>query len=176
MLLGRDEIISTLFLETDRTQRMKTPLAVIHCGIHDWAEWGVALDQRTVESAISKIAELSMRLLRCYDSIGKIAEGELLFLLPGCNSFNAATMAERLNTEVFALPVELNHAQLPLTACFGVAASGGRSPYVVLRDAERALQVARNRGAGTVYPCPAMAESDSLDFLHLAMQDQSLDK
>ena len=148
MLLGRNELISTLFRETDRAQRMKNPLLLVHCGITNWDDWRLTLGESAVEPAISKIAELSMRLLRCYDSSGEITEGELLLVLPGCNSFNAAALAERLNTEVFTLPVELDQAQLRFTACFGVAASAGRSPYIVLWDCRWRFANRQESGCG----------------------------
>lgn len=36
MLLSRNELIATLFRETDRSQRLKTGLTLILCGIVDW--------------------------------------------------------------------------------------------------------------------------------------------
>ena len=143
MLLDRDELISILFRETDRAQRMKTPLSLIHCGICDGQRWQSELGSPSLEVAMSAIAVRIIRLLRCYDSVGKVGAGELVLILPGCNNSDATKMAERLRTEVFGSSVPIGQNQLIFTACFGVVTSGGRSPIVVLRDAERALALAR---------------------------------
>lgn len=162
MLLDRDELISILFRETDRAQRMKTSLSLIHCGICDWQKWQSELGQASCEAAVNAIAARITRLLRCYDSVGKIADGELVLILPGCNNSNAAKMAERLHTEVFGSSVFSGQNQLTLTACFGIATSGGRSPMVVLREAERALAAARTRGTGAVGRYAADGEASTL--------------
>jgi len=151
MLLSRNELISILFRETDRAQRMKTPLSLIHYGICDWQRWQSQLGQVSLDAAVSAIAVRIIRLLRCYDSVGQVTSGEFLLILPGCNSSNAATMAERLNTEVFGSPVSSGQNQLCFTACFGIATSGGRSPIVVLREAERALARARDASVVELY-------------------------
>ena len=146
MLLSRDELIGTLFRETDRAQRMKTPLALILCGIADWPKWRSELGSAALASAQDEIAKRITRILRCYDSVGQIADGEAVLVLPGCNRINAETMAKRLDAVVFALPLTISGRQIQFSACFGVVSSGGRSPLVILRDAERTLRAAMTRG------------------------------
>lgn len=165
MLLSRNDLISTLFRETDRAQRMKTPLAVIHCTILDWMQWRSKIGEPALKSSMDKVADRITRLLRCYDSVGQAAEGALLLVLPGCNRFNAVTMAERLNDEVFHRPVESKSFPIQFAACFGVAVSAGRSPFVVLQDAQRALQCATALGPGNVVCSAAISEMDPAKFL-----------
>lgn len=172
MLLNRNELIFTLFRETDRAQRTRTPLALIHCVIRDWASWRAKAGETTLNQALQTIVERISRLLRCYDSVGQVAEGELVLVLPGCNSFNASTMAKRITDEVFPLPVEVDQRRIEFRACFGVAISAGRSPFVVLRDAERALQIARTRGAGAVYCSAADDEPDGEEFSLPTLEDE----
>jgi diguanylate cyclase (GGDEF)-like protein len=174
MLLSRDALVSALFCETDRAQRMKTPLAVIYCGIDDWVRWLSQLGEPGSDAAMHEIAGRITRLLRCYDSLGQIAGGEFALVLPGCNSFNAAKMSERMNIEVFRAPVVAGNEQVQLAGCFGVAGSGGRSPFVVLRDAERALKNARVRGAGSIERCATDAEPDPAMFLIPVIEDEAL--
>ena len=174
MLLNRNELISALFRETDRAQRTKAPLAVIYCGICEWEGWRAQATETTVSGALQEIAERITRLLRCYDWVGQVGDGELVLLLPGCNSFNASTLAVRLNTEVFAMPQDLDRSRIRFSACFGVAVSGGRSPFVVLSDAERAYQVARSQGAGSVSCCATDAESDPAGSLLGSFENEKL--
>lgn len=140
MLLSRDELITTLFRETDRAQRLKTGLAVILCGIHAWETWRSSLDAYALREAEQEIAGRMMRLLRCYDSLGRFGDGEYGLVLPGCNCFNAVGMAERLKEDVFSSTICAGHDELKFEGSFGIAGSGGRSPVVVLRNAENALR------------------------------------
>jgi GGDEF domain-containing protein len=59
-------------------------------------------------------------------------------------------MAERLRADVFSTPFRVGRDAIRLSACFGIAASLGRSPVVVLRDAEQALQLAKTAGPETI--------------------------
>jgi len=70
--------------------------------------------------------------------------------LPGCSSIDAVMMAERLRADVFSTPFRVGRDAIRLSACFGIANSLGRSPVVVLRDAEQALQLAKATGPETI--------------------------
>jgi two-component system, cell cycle response regulator len=174
MLLSRDELIAALFRETDRAQRMKTGLAVILCGIDDWENRASRFDDRTLGEVEREITKRIVRLLRCYDSIGRYGGGEFLVVLPGCNSFNAVGMAERLSCEVFGAPVRGGNEDWHFTACFGIAGSGGRSPIVVLRNADQALRNARMRGRGSIERSSYDAEPDPSTLLTPVIEHEAL--
>jgi len=150
MLLSRDELIITLFRETDRAQRMKTPLAVILCGIAEWESWKAKLSHEALVEVQRQLADRMIFALRCYDSGGACGDGKFGLVLPGCNSFSAVALAERLNSAAFGVPITAGHEDLNLSGCFGVAGSGGRSPLVVLRNAEDALRKASALGPGSI--------------------------
>jgi hypothetical protein len=64
-------------------------------------------------------------------------------------------MAERLRMEVFGEPFLVKDEPgeaitVTLTACCAVASSRGRSPVVVLRDAEQTMALAKRSGPGTI--------------------------
>lgn len=164
MLLSRDELIAALFRETDRAQRMKTGLAVILCGIDDWESWRSRLGEDELREAEGEITTRIVRLLRCYDLVGRYGEGEFALVLPGCNSFKACSMAERLSF-VFSSELGSGEEEMRFRACFGVAGSGGRSPVVVLRNAENALRDARMRGSGSVERSSYDVEPDPATLL-----------
>ena len=121
MLLDRDELITTLFRETDRAQRLKTGLALILCGIDGWEDWRSRLDKATVTEVEQEITKRIVRILRCYDSLGHFGDGEYCVILPGCNGFNAVRMAERFREEVFSSPMFAGGEELMMDACFLVA-------------------------------------------------------
>jgi hypothetical protein len=49
-----------------------------------------------------------------------------------------------------AVPYQVAGEVIRLSACYGIAASHGRSPVVVLREAEKALEWARAAGPETI--------------------------
>jgi len=164
MVLSRDELIAMLFRETDRAQRLKTGLAVILCGIEEWEAWQLRMDKGPLAEIEKEITKRVVRALRCYDSLGRLSAGEYCLVLPGCNSFNAVGMAERLRQDVFNSSIFAGGEELQLEASFGIAGSGGRSPLVVLRNAENALREARTRRTGPIVRSSYDAEPDSATF------------
>ena len=133
---------------------------MILCGIDEWEGRRSSFDDGMLGEMEREITARIARQLRCYDSMGSYGGGEFLVVLPGCNSFNAVGMAERFCCEVFGPVVTVGNKELHLTACFGVAGSGGRSPLVVLRNAERALRIAGMRGGGSIERSSYDAEPD----------------
>jgi GGDEF domain-containing protein len=75
---------------------------------------------------------------------------EFLLVLPGCSAVNAVLLAERMRVDVFCTPFRVGSDVVRLSACFGIASSQGRSPVVVLREAEQALQWARTAGPESI--------------------------
>jgi len=174
MLLSRDDLVSALFCETDRAQRLKMPLALTHIGFADWLSPKSAPEKTRDEEAARLIVERFTRILRCYDSVGRLADGELLLILPGCSLFHAKTLAERIRDGVFGSPFETCREEICLNACIGIASSGGRSPFVVLREAKKALQRAQVKGPGSIYCLGAAEELDADKLLIPVSQDESL--
>lgn len=174
MLLSRDELVSALFCETDRAQRLRMPLALIHIGFADQVSRQSAPANARDEEVVRLIVERFVRILRSYDSVGGVADGELVLILPGCSLFHAKTLAERICDGVFGSPFEVRGEEMHLNACFGVVSSGGRSPLVVLREAKKALQRAQAAGPGSIHCLGAEDELDPGKFLIPVPQDESL--
>jgi GGDEF domain-containing protein len=115
------------------------------------------------------IVERFTRILRCYDSVGQVTEGEFVLILPGCSLFDAKTLTERIRDGLFGSPFEVGGEEMRLNACFGIASSGGRSPFVVLREAKKALQRAQAKGPGSIHRLGAaeeLARTSSLSLFH----------
>ena len=174
MLLSRDELITTLFRETDRAQRFKTALALILCGIDGWKSWIAKVSEDTARAADVEISERIAGVFRCCDLLGRYGDGEFALILPGCNSFSAVGMAGRLRQEVFGSTFCNRSEALTFEASFGIAGSGGRSPLVVLRNAENALNDAKMRRPGPIVRSSYAAETDPATFLRPVMEDEVL--
>lgn len=140
----RAEILSLLFRETDRAQRMGTCLTMVLCGIEGGPR-GVG-SSREMRELLVRLN----RLLRSYDLLGELGPGALLIALPGCQEQNAVRLAERARAEVFARGGIGNSDSVWTHACFGIVESCGRSPLTVLREAEQALAWARAAGPGSI--------------------------
>jgi diguanylate cyclase (GGDEF)-like protein len=146
-LYNRQAILSMLFRETDRVQRMKSSLCMILFDIDDFGHWNAQLGAGPCDELLCQVADRTTRLLRSYDVLGRVGKDEFL-------------MAERLRAEVFSTLFAVAGGAIRLTACFGIASSLGRSPVVVLRDAEQALLSAKDAGPESIHStsdCPQAA-------------------
>jgi diguanylate cyclase (GGDEF)-like protein len=173
---NREAMLSMLFRETDRVQRMKNTLCVILFDIDDFGHWNSRLGSDACDDLLCQVASRSTRLLRSYDLLGRPGKDEFLMALPGCSAVNAVMMAERLRMDVFSAPFHVDGGAIRLSACFGIAASLGRSPVVVLREAEQALLVAKATGPESIqcagdFPEPSAAP---VAFLSSTSDDELL--
>lgn len=147
---NRASILSSLFRETDRAQRMNSSLAAILLDIDDFGHWNARLGAVACDQLLVDVAGRLRRLLRTYDLIGRMGNDEFLAALPGCSTQDAVQLAERIRTDVFTEPYRAPGTMVRLSACFAVATSNGRSPVVVLRELESALRHARQTGPETI--------------------------
>ena len=170
MLLNRDEFVLALFRETDRAQRMKTPLSLIYCGIDEAGSRSSQLDPGTFGSAVDEIVRRIAQTLRSYDTMTRMGQREFAMLLPGCTSSNATALAQRLNQEQFAAPVMVAGSPVQLTSYFGVTTSWGRSALVVLNEAEQAFRKAKADGAAIHRT--TTAENTYLGAFLMSMSDE----
>ena len=174
MILDREEIVSALFRETDRAQRMKMPLALIKVGIVTSGRSRTAPEATTFDAALREIVGRITPHLRCYDAVGQMATREFLLVLPGCSISNARTLAERLRNEMFDALAPGCATVMQFHACFGIASSGGRTPFVVLREVDRALLSARADDADSIQCVAVEEDTDSAAFFLPVLQDEAL--
>jgi two-component system cell cycle response regulator len=143
-VFNRETMLAILFRETDRVQRLRGALSVVLFDLDDFAHWNSELGREACDELLREVAMRSGRILRSYDLLGRVGKDEFLLALPGCSTINAMMLAERLRIDVFGEPFVVKHdggklVQVGLTASFAIAASRGRSPVVVLREAEQTL-------------------------------------
>jgi two-component system cell cycle response regulator len=147
---NRETMLTMLFRETDRVQRTNIPLSLVLFDIDDFGHWNSRLGMEACDELLCQAARRTGLLLRSYDLLGRPGKDEFLIALPGCAIASAMALAERLRGEVFAAPFQFGRESIRLSACYGIAASHGRSPAVVLREAEEALEWARAAGPETI--------------------------
>ena len=173
---NRESILTMLFRETDRVQRMNSSLSLLLLDIDDFGHWNSRLGNEACDDLLCRVASRITRLLRSYDLLGRVGKDEFLLGLPGCSAVNAAMLAERMRVDVFASPFRVGGESIRLSACFGIATSQGRSPVVVLREAEQALQWARSGGPESIQcfgDCQHLSNAP-VGFLSAASGDELL--
>ena len=148
---NRETLLAMLLRETDRAQRMNSALCLILFDIDDFGHWNARLGAQACDELLCQVAGRSTRLLRSYDLLGRPGKDEFLAALPGCSTVDALMLAERLRMDVFAAPYRIGGDSIRLSACFGIATSHGRSPVIVLREAEQALEYAKSEGPETIH-------------------------
>lgn len=149
-IYNRETLLSMIFRETDRVQRMNTSLCLVLFDVDDFGHWNERLGAEACDDLLRQTAARTARLLRSYDLLGRAGKDEFLLGLPGCSPVNAVMLSERIRLEVFATPYRIDGRSIRLSACFGIAASHGRSPVVVLREAEQALVIAKDNGPESI--------------------------
>lgn len=147
---NRNTLMSLLFRETDRVQRMQTGLCSILFDIDDFGHWNARLGPAACDQLLCRVVERINGLLRSYDMLGRMGKDEFLAVLPGCSAVNGVMLAERMRAEVFGEPYPAAGRMVRLSACFAVVPSRGRSPVVVLREAEDMLRMAKSEGPETI--------------------------
>ena len=147
---NREALLASLFRETDRVQRMNSAMSMVLFDIDDFGHWNSRLGAEVCDELLCQVASRTASLLRSYDLLGRPGMDQFLVALPCCAAASAMTLAERLRAEVFSMPFHVGGEAVRLSACFGIATSRGRSPVVVLREAEKALDWAKAAAPETI--------------------------
>lgn len=173
---NREGLLSLLFRETDRVQRMRSPLSLLLLDIDDFGHWNSRLGIEACDGMLCQMVNRIERMLRSYDLLGRTGKDEFLIALPGCPLVNAVTLAERLRLEAFSSPYRVGPESIRLSACFGIAQSHGRSPVVVLREAEQALAIAKQLGPESIqiFDGPIGPEHAPVTFFSSASGEEML--
>jgi two-component system cell cycle response regulator len=173
---NREALLAALFRETDRVQRMSSPLSLVLFDIDDFGHWNSRLGIDACDELLCQVVARIAPLLRSYELLGRPGMDEFLVALPACSTANALTLTERLRVDVFASPFHVASESIRLSACFGIAASHGRSPVVVLREAEKALDWAKAAGTETIqcFGCPSNPSPSPVTFFSSASGDELL--
>lgn len=147
---NRETLLAMLFRETDRAQRSQSSMCLVLFDIDDFGHWNSRLGVDACDELLCQVASRTAGLLRSYDVLGRPGMDAFLIALPACTAPNAMILAERLRIEVFSAPFRVAAETIRLSACFGIAVSHGRSPVVVLREAEKALEWAKAAGPESI--------------------------
>lgn len=147
---NREGLLAILSRETDRVLYQRNPLSAVKFDIDDFGHWNSRLGADACDEILRTVVARSARILRSYDALGRLGADEFLIVLPGCSTNNALMLAERLRLEVFGVPFRIGRETLRLSACFGISTNASPSPIAMLREAERAVVLARQTGPESI--------------------------
>jgi diguanylate cyclase (GGDEF)-like protein len=173
---NRETLLAMLFRETDRVQRTQSAMCMVLFDIDDFGHWNSRLGVDACDELLCQVSSRTAALLRSYDVLGRPGMDEFLVALPLCTPTNAMTLTERLRAEVFSTPFHVAGEAIRLSACFGIAVSHGRSPVVVLREAETALEWAKAAGPESIqcFGSPPQPLPSPVTFLSATSGDELL--
>jgi two-component system cell cycle response regulator len=165
---NRETLLAMLFRETDRVQRMKSSLCMILFDIDDFGHWNSRLGADACDELLRQVVTRTNRLLRSYDLFGRAGKDEFLIAPSRLHLLERRHAAERLRIDVFSTPFHVSGDSIRLSACFGLAESHGRSPMVVLREAEQALQFAKAAGPESIQCFNGFADASAAPVTYLS--------
>ena len=173
---NREALLAMLFRETDRVQRNGSPMCLVLFDIDDFGHWNSRLGVDACDELLCQTAARTAALLRSYDVLGRPGMDEFLVALPSCTAANAMALTERLRVEVFSKPFHVAGEAIRLSACFGIAVSHGRSPVVVLLEAEKAMELAKASGPESIqcFGSPSQTAPSPVTFLSASSGDELL--
>ncbi len=155
---------------------MNGSLCLVLFDIDDFGHWNSRLGVEACDDLLCQVANRTAALLRSYDLLGRPGMDAFLIALPACSPASAMILAERLRVDVFSLPFRVAGETIRLSACFGIANSRGRSPVVVLREAEKALEWAKAAGPESIqcFGCSHEPAPSPVKFFSSSSSDELL--
>jgi diguanylate cyclase (GGDEF)-like protein len=167
---NRETFLNMFFRETDRIQRSRESLALMLLDLEGLdavkSEHGIFAADRVLQQVVERL----QRFLRSYDMLGRFGGEEFLIALPGLRVQDTEKLVERMRRSIFSKPFRVQQSEIRLYANFGVVQSKGRSPLVVLRDAERELALAR------IEQRPLVHSAGSKTILSLRPQEEKANR
>lgn len=148
-LWNRGKILEAL----DYTIQREQPSAVLLCDVDHFKKINDARGHLAGDVVLREIAGRLRSAVRADDAIGRYGGEEFLVLLTGCDERSLPERAERLCMKVSNTGFDIGNDAIPVTVSIGAIAVNGnkqQSPEDVLRRADEALYLAKNKGRNRV--------------------------
>jgi two-component system, cell cycle response regulator len=115
-------LMEALATEMERTRRTGIHTALIMTDLDHFKKINDTYGHEAGNAALKQAARLWQNAVRQVDIACRYGGEEFVFILPGTRFSMAVRAAERLRLTLAETPLQLNEAQVKLTASFGVAA------------------------------------------------------
>jgi diguanylate cyclase (GGDEF)-like protein len=162
-LLRREAILEQLDRELERAQRYGRPLTLAMADLDYFKEVNDRHGHLAGDTLLKAIAQAASDGLRSTDWIGRYGGEEFLVVLPETDIAGAASVAEKIRSQVQTASVPMADGSLAqVTISIGLASlrdGHRRDERLTARDliaaADRSLYEAKNKGRNRVYPLVA---------------------
>ncbi len=165
-LWNRRAILDKIQQELDRSGREGTNLGLVICDVDHFKQVNDNYGHLAGDAVLRELAKRINSSLRSYDSVGRYGGEEFIILIPGRDGVGAAESAERLRASVADLSMQINEGEFRCTMSFGATALNGREHFdlnSLIREADEALLLAKNRGRNRVELWPATVEGPNVN-------------
>ncbi|MDX6673719.1 MAG: hypothetical protein QOH11_1137, partial [Solirubrobacteraceae bacterium] len=136
--------------ELRRARRARTPVSVIMFDLDHFKDINDRFGHEQGDNVLAAASEAARHTLRASDFVGRTGGEEFIVLLPDTDLSGGVVAAEKLREAIGAIDVV--GVERGTTASFGVAAfpEHAREPETLLRQADRALYLAKQHGRNRV--------------------------
>ena len=136
----------------EQAKRYKHPISVIMMDIDYFKSINDNFGHSIGDKVLQAVAEPLQRLVREIDIVARMGGEEFAFILPETGLEEAASLAERLRSEIENLVLDNKGHQIRITASFGVITckNGDGNIEVLLTDADDALYMAKKNGRNQI--------------------------
>jgi len=163
-LLNRNAILEALERELSRAARDQT--SSVGVALIDLDHFKVINDTYGHTVGDRVLCESMVRgkaALRPYDFLGRYGGEEFLAVLPGCNSEDCKTVAERIRARIASQPIMCDENSVHISASLGVTCSAdwpkNTDGLSLIRAADEALYRAKSAGRNRVEVAPGVVEN-----------------
>lgn len=146
-------LIQTMEREMERTRRTGLHMALIMIDLDHFKRVNDEHGHPVGDAALQWACHIWRENIRRIDIPCRYGGEEFVIVLPGTNLRQATMLAERLRRKLAALPLQLEHVSVPLTASFGVSGYRGQepsNPERIIEAADRMLLRAKAEGRNRV--------------------------
>ncbi|RPI21349.1 MAG: diguanylate cyclase, partial [Actinobacteria bacterium] len=149
-LMGRNLLAERLGSSLSRSMTpISTRPAVLSVDVDRFARVNDIYGHAAGDAVLKEIAVRLQSTLRRGDVLSRHGGDEFVAVCPVVSGKEAAALAERLLAQ-FRTPFSIDNSEIAFTASIGVALADGsvHEPELLLKSAQRALNVAKNEGGG----------------------------
>jgi diguanylate cyclase (GGDEF)-like protein/PAS domain S-box-containing protein len=168
-LPNRTLLVDRLGRSIAHASRRQTGIAVVYVDVDGFKRVNDALGHAAGDRLLAIVAERLRACVRNADSVARVGGDEFVIALEGIGRpEDVAAIAKKI-LDLVALPVDIGGHRLHITVSLGVSLfpGDGVDPETLLKNADHALYLAKDRGRNTYQLCTPELNRRSLERLQL---------
>ena len=150
---NRGAMFEVLVRELKRAERDSNPLSLIMTDLDHFKQVNDRLGHAAGDAVLRETARRMAACVRPYDAPCRYGGEEFVIVMPACALDDAIVRAEDIRAQVAATPIHVPEGLVNITCSVGVTATSGPAgfnPSALLREADEALYVAKNKGRNRI--------------------------